>query len=140
MGLSLWLESQRASEQKTVLLDFGYTPEALLNNMEMVGVDPKKVEALVVSHGHFDHFGGLLGFLDKYRATLPAELKLYAGGEDNFCRRFQGAPGQLSEFGVLDRNALASRKVTTVLCETPSPSARLHHRQDQAQQRRKDPA
>src|SRR5258708_754924 len=89
-GLSLYLESQRASEQHTVLLDFGYTPEALLNNMELVGADPKKIEAMVVSHGHFDHYGGLLGFLDKYRAALPAELKLYAGGEDNFCRRFNG--------------------------------------------------
>jgi 7,8-dihydropterin-6-yl-methyl-4-(beta-D-ribofuranosyl)aminobenzene 5'-phosphate synthase len=118
-GLSLWLESQRASEQRTLLLDFGYTPEALLNNLDLVGVDPKKLDALVVSHGHFDHYGGLLGFLDKYRAALPAELKLYAGGEDNFCRRFNGAPGQLTEFGVLDRNALASRNVTTVLCETP---------------------
>ena len=118
-GLSLLLESQRASEQHTVMLDFGYTPEALLNNMELVGVDIKKIEALVVSHGHFDHYGGLLGFLDKHRAALPAELSLYAGGEDNFCRRFQGAPGQLAEFGVLDRKALASRNIRTVLAESP---------------------
>jgi 7,8-dihydropterin-6-yl-methyl-4-(beta-D-ribofuranosyl)aminobenzene 5'-phosphate synthase len=118
-GLSLYLESQRGSEQRTVLLDFGYTPEALLNNMELVGADPKKIEALVVSHGHFDHYGGLLGLLDKYRSALPADLTLYAGGEDNFCRRFQGAPGQLAEFGVLDRGALASRNVKTVLCENP---------------------
>jgi len=119
-GLSLLLESQRAAERRTVMLDFGYTPEALLNNMELVGVDAKKIEALIVSHGHFDHYGGLIGFLDKYRAALPADLTLYAGGEDNFCRRFQGAPGQLSEFGVLDRRELASRKIKTVLAENPA--------------------
>jgi 7,8-dihydropterin-6-yl-methyl-4-(beta-D-ribofuranosyl)aminobenzene 5'-phosphate synthase len=118
-GLSLFLESQAGGEQHTVMLDFGYTPEALLNNMELTGVDVKKIEALVVSHGHFDHYGGLLGFLDKHRGALPKELTLYAGGEDNFCRRFQGAPGQLAEFGVLDRKALASRNVKTVLCEAP---------------------
>ena len=101
------------------MVDFGYTPDALINNMEMVGADPKKIEALVVSHGHFDHYGGLLGMLDKYRSQLPADLTLYAGGEDNFCRRYSGPPGQLSEFGVLDRRELASRKVKTVLCETP---------------------
>ena len=71
------------------MLDFGYTPTALLNNLELLGADPKKVEALIVSHGHYDHFGGLIGFLDKFRNDLPADLTLYAGGEDNFCTRHQ---------------------------------------------------
>lgn len=119
-GLSLFLESQRGSEQRTVMLDFGYTAEAVINNMELVGADPKKIEALIVSHGHFDHYGGLIGFLDKYRSVLPAELTLYAGGEDNFCRRHQGPPGQLTEFGVLDRRELSSRRVKTVLAENPA--------------------
>lgn len=118
-GLSLVLESQRASEQRTVMLDFGYTPTVLLNNAELFGVDAKKIEALIVSHGHYDHFGGLIAFLDKYRSTLPRELTLYAGGEDNFCRRFTGTPGQLADFGALDRRELASRNIKTVLAESP---------------------
>ena len=126
-GLSLWLESQRATEQRTVMLDFGYTPTALLNNLEVVGTDPKKVEALIVSHGHYDHFGGLIGFLDKFRSDLPTDITLYAGGEDNFCTRHLvsggggqgGAPGQLSEWGTLDRRELAKRNVKTVLAENP---------------------
>ena len=127
-GLSLWLESQRATEQRSVMLDFGYTPTALLNNVDLLGVDPGKLEALIVSHGHYDHFGGLLGFLDKYRDILPGNLTLYAGGEDNFCTRHQilavqgvpqqGEPG-LSQWGTLDRRELASRNVKTVLAETP---------------------
>lgn len=118
-GLSLLLESQRGGEQQTAMLDFGYTPDALINNMELCGVDAKKIEALIVSHGHFDHYGGLLGFLDKYRGALPAELTLYAGGEDNFCRRYTGTPQQLTDFGALDRRELAAHKVKTVLAENP---------------------
>jgi 7,8-dihydropterin-6-yl-methyl-4-(beta-D-ribofuranosyl)aminobenzene 5'-phosphate synthase len=127
-GLSLWLESQRADEQRTLMLDFGYTPTALLNNLELLRADPKKVEALIVSHGHYDHFGGLIGFLDKFRNDLPADLTLYAGGEDNFCTRHQvsgpqggqgGATGQLSEWGTLDRRELAKRDVKAVLAENP---------------------
>ena len=50
----------------------------------------------------------------------PAEVKLYAGGEDNFCHRLIGAQGQLTDFGSLDRRALAARKIATVLCEHPT--------------------
>jgi 7,8-dihydropterin-6-yl-methyl-4-(beta-D-ribofuranosyl)aminobenzene 5'-phosphate synthase len=128
-GLSLFVESQRAAEQRSIMLDFGYTPTALLNNAELLGVDPKKIDALVVSHGHYDHFGGLIGFLDKFRSLMQADLTLYAGGEDNFCTRHQvlavqgmpvqGEPG-LSQWGTLDRRELAARNVKTVLAETPA--------------------
>ncbi len=128
-GLSLYLESQRAAEQRTFMLDFGYTPQALLNNAELLGVDPKRVEALIVSHGHYDHFGGLIGFLDKYRSEMRPDLTLYTGGEDNFCTRHQvlavqGMPVQgepsLSQWGTLDRRELGSRNVKIVLAESPT--------------------
>ncbi|HEX4586001.1 MAG TPA: MBL fold metallo-hydrolase [Burkholderiaceae bacterium] len=120
-GLSLYIQSQRGDEQKTVMLDYGYSPEALLNNIDLVKADPGKVTALIVSHGHFDHYGGLIGFLDKYRDKLPANVKLYAGGEDNFCHRvIPGGSSQFTDFGTLDRRELAARKVTTVLCEAPT--------------------
>ncbi|MDR7038946.1 7,8-dihydropterin-6-yl-methyl-4-(beta-D-ribofuranosyl)aminobenzene 5'-phosphate synthase [Methylobacterium sp. BE186] len=120
--MSLFLESQRADEARTILLDFGYSPEALLNNIEILKVDPTKVDALIVSHGHHDHYGGLTGFLDRYRAVLAPDLKLYAGGEDNFCHRLSpaGVQGQFTDFGQLDRRDLAAQKVRTVLCETPT--------------------
>jgi 7,8-dihydropterin-6-yl-methyl-4-(beta-D-ribofuranosyl)aminobenzene 5'-phosphate synthase len=120
-GLSLYIQSQRGDEQRTLMLDYGYSPDALLNNIAITKVDAAKVNALIVSHGHFDHWGGLMGFLDKYRDKLPTDLKLYAGGEDNFCHRVQPiGNGQFSDFGTLDRRELAARKVTTVLCETPT--------------------
>lgn len=119
-GLSLYIQSQRGNEQRTIMLDFGYTPEALINNIELTGADPSKIDALVVSHGHFDHYGGLIGFLQKYRNALPADVKLYAGGEDNFCKRYSGAPGGLTESGVLDRRELVANKVSVVLAESPT--------------------
>jgi 7,8-dihydropterin-6-yl-methyl-4-(beta-D-ribofuranosyl)aminobenzene 5'-phosphate synthase len=121
-GLSLYIESQRAAEARTLMLDYGYTAEALINNLELTGADPRKIDTLILSHGHQDHFGGLIGFLDKYRDVLPADLTLYCGGEDNFCRRYNrtGTPGELASYGVLDRREIASRRIKVVLCENPT--------------------
>jgi 7,8-dihydropterin-6-yl-methyl-4-(beta-D-ribofuranosyl)aminobenzene 5'-phosphate synthase len=121
-GLSLFLESLKGGETRTLMLDYAYTPEALLNNIDIIGVEPRKLDALIVSHGHFDHYGGLIGFLDKYRGVLPADVKLYAGGEDNFCHRVQptATPGEFSDFGYLDRRALTAHDVGIVLCENPT--------------------
>ncbi len=121
-GLSLFAESKAGDDARAILLDFGYSPEALLNNIEILKVDPTQVDALIVSHGHHDHYGGLTGFLDRYRDRLPPELKLYAGGEDNFCHRLSpsGVQGQFTDFGQLDRRELTARRISTVLCEAPT--------------------
>jgi 7,8-dihydropterin-6-yl-methyl-4-(beta-D-ribofuranosyl)aminobenzene 5'-phosphate synthase len=119
-GLSLLLEPQRGDEKRTFLLDYGWTPEVINDNMELLKVDTSKIETLILSHGHFDHWGGLLGFLAKHRKDLPADLTMYAGGEDNFCQRYARAgQGELSDFGMLDRRDLAKQNVKLVLCESP---------------------
>jgi 7,8-dihydropterin-6-yl-methyl-4-(beta-D-ribofuranosyl)aminobenzene 5'-phosphate synthase len=121
-GLSLALESRIGGDTRHMMLDYGYTPDALMNNMEIMEVDPAKMRALIMSHGHFDHFGGLVAFLEKHRAKLPAQLTLYAGGEDNFCNRrtASGAPGHFADWGVLDRRELERLKVKIVMCEQPT--------------------
>ena len=121
-GLAMAVESRKGAETRHMLLDFGWTPQALLNNMEMIGVDGARAQALIVSHGHYDHFGGLIGYLEKHRAQLPADLTLYVGGEDVFCRRKRsGAPGgHLTDSGYLDRRELDRLRVRVVTCEKPT--------------------
>jgi 7,8-dihydropterin-6-yl-methyl-4-(beta-D-ribofuranosyl)aminobenzene 5'-phosphate synthase len=119
-GLSLLLEPQRGDEKRTFLLDYGWTPEVINGNMDLLKVDASKIDTLILSHGHFDHWGGLSGFLDKHRKDLPADITMYAGGEDNFCQRYARAgQGELSDFGMLDRRDIAKQNVKLVLCESP---------------------
>jgi 7,8-dihydropterin-6-yl-methyl-4-(beta-D-ribofuranosyl)aminobenzene 5'-phosphate synthase len=121
-GLSLALESKAGGETRNVLFDFGYTPETLLNNMELLKVDPAKFDAMTLSHGHFDHLGGLVGFLKAKRAALRPDIRLYAGGEDNFCERKRpsGAAGHFADGGYLDRREVTGQRVGILLCDKPT--------------------
>ena len=119
-GLALHIESTKGSESRRFLLDYGFTPDVYLNNLELLKIDPAAVDALILSHGHLDHWGGLIGFLDARREVMRKNLRLYTGGEDDFCHRFGRAPdGGFVDFGVLDRGKLNALNVELVLSETP---------------------
>jgi 7,8-dihydropterin-6-yl-methyl-4-(beta-D-ribofuranosyl)aminobenzene 5'-phosphate synthase len=119
-GLSLHIESVRGDETRQVLLDFGYTPEALLNNLMLTGIDASKLDALALSHGHFDHFGGLAGFLLAHKGKLKPGLPFYVGSEETFCTRELNVPGEAGSFGALDREAIRNAGLTVTFAERPS--------------------
>lgn len=58
-GLCIYIEY----DGKTVLLDTGGT-NLFLTNMEKLGLDIKAVDYCVMSHGHYDHTGGMRGFFE----------------------------------------------------------------------------
>jgi len=119
-GLSMHVESQRGAETRNVLIDFGFTSDALVNNANLVGIDPAVLDALVLSHGHYDHFGGLAGFLRQSNGKLKGKLPIYVGGEEAFCSREWTGPPVRADFGVLDRKALESANLAVTYAEGPA--------------------
>lgn len=117
-GLSLHLDSERAGAKAQYLLDFGYTPEVLNRNVDLLGIDPAKLDGLILSHGHRDHYGGLEGFVAEHRGQMRDGMTLYTGGEGNFRERWQPRKGHEPEsWGALDREALHSHHVEVACCE-----------------------
>lgn len=119
-GLALHIESKKGDETKRYLLDYGFTSDVYLNNLDLMKIDPATVDAMILSHGHFDHWGGLIGFLEARRSRMRKDLRLYTGGEDNFCHRVSRNPdGTFSDFHMIDRGKLKSLEVEPVLSEEP---------------------
>ena len=116
-GLSMHAEFCRGNEVRNILIDFGYTPEALLNNMSILKIDASIFDALVLSHGHYDHFGGMVGFVSANRSKLKKSLPLFVGGEDCFCTRTTGNGAQ---YGSLDRNAIIDANLSLMMAEGPA--------------------
>ena len=120
-GLSLHLESETRGARTQYLLDFGFTPEVLNRNFDLLGVDPAKLNGLILSHGHRDHYGGLVGFVNQHRTRMRGDLALYIGGETIFREKWlpdrDGKEG--ASWGALDRTALTAQNVVPTCCDTP---------------------
>ena len=64
-GLSLLIET----DTKTILFDMGQT-DLFAKNAQTLGIDLAAVDLCVLSHGHYDHGGGLAAFLSR-NETAP---------------------------------------------------------------------
>jgi len=63
-----------ASDEKKVLLDAGMNGKKLLHNMKLLRIEPNSIDALVLSHGHLDHTGGLKALLENRSIENPLEI------------------------------------------------------------------
>ena len=117
-GLSLHLKLARSGEKHQYLLDFGYTPEIVNRNFDLLGIAPEKLDGLILSHSHRDHYGGLVGFVERYRNRMRGDLKLYTGGDLTFREKWnRGREGEPPvSMGTLDGAALWAAHVETVCC------------------------
>jgi len=117
-GLSLHLESEAAGDKHQYLVDFGYTPEILLRNFDLLGIETENLDGLILSHSHRDHYGGLVGFVGAQRPRLRQDVKLYIGGNLTFREKWSGSrDSEPVSMGALDGPALATARIEAVGCD-----------------------
>jgi 7,8-dihydropterin-6-yl-methyl-4-(beta-D-ribofuranosyl)aminobenzene 5'-phosphate synthase len=71
-GFSMIIRYFREDKASCVLFDTGGSPEVIVENAERMGISLSEVECIVLSHGHYDHFGGLVSAVKAVnKAALP---------------------------------------------------------------------
>ena len=71
-GLSLYIEV----DDKNILLDTGESGK-FIDNAKKLDIDLKNLDYVILSHGHYDHSGGLIRLIEE----INPDIKLYIGSE-----------------------------------------------------------
>jgi 7,8-dihydropterin-6-yl-methyl-4-(beta-D-ribofuranosyl)aminobenzene 5'-phosphate synthase len=71
-GFAMLVTIHQGEQRSHVVFDTGMSPHGMTANMRRLGIDPKDVELVILSHGHFDHTTGLDGFIGAVgRPNIP---------------------------------------------------------------------
>ena len=116
-GFSALVSVRRGERSHTLLFDTGISPDGMAGNMERLGIDAGAIEAIILSHGHFDHAGGLDGLARlRRRSGLPITLHPLV-----WTRRRLAVPGRPPfELPTLSRHGIEGEGFTVVERREPS--------------------
>lgn len=95
-----------ATPQGNILLDTGQ--KSLMDNLQTLQISPEKIDKLVLSHGHYDHSGGVADLL---AANRGAEIYLHSAAFE-------------------PRYAWDGKKSESVRMPLPDMNAVMHHKDD----------
>ena len=116
-GFSALVTVTKAGREHRFLFDAGTSPDGVAENMRRLDIDPGSIEAIVCSHGHFDHTGGIEGLIRVLgRANLPVLI------HPHFWRRRRVVlPGrEPMEIPTTSRRALAEAGFDVIEEQQPS--------------------
>jgi 7,8-dihydropterin-6-yl-methyl-4-(beta-D-ribofuranosyl)aminobenzene 5'-phosphate synthase len=88
----------------TFLFDTGVSENGVIHNADVYGIDLSKIDGIILSHGHFDHFTGLANILKRITSSRQAHnnnIDIFTH-PDAFLRRWAIFPdGKRAKFPVL---------------------------------------
>jgi 7,8-dihydropterin-6-yl-methyl-4-(beta-D-ribofuranosyl)aminobenzene 5'-phosphate synthase len=116
-GFAALVTVRRGDTETTLLFDTGLSPTAMVTNSDRLGVDLASVQGVVLSHGHFDHAGGLVGLAGRRGArALPMVVHPLI-----WTRRRLAVPGQeVLELPTLSKRALTGEGFEVIERREPS--------------------
>jgi 7,8-dihydropterin-6-yl-methyl-4-(beta-D-ribofuranosyl)aminobenzene 5'-phosphate synthase len=116
-GFSALVSVTAGGTTTSVLFDTGLSPDAMITNADRLGLDLSNLHAVVLSHGHFDHAGGLAGLAGR-RDTRSMPMVVHPLV---WTRRRLALPGASpEEWPTLSRRALTSEGFEVIERRQPS--------------------
>jgi 7,8-dihydropterin-6-yl-methyl-4-(beta-D-ribofuranosyl)aminobenzene 5'-phosphate synthase len=115
-GFSCYIRIFANGKEHDILLDTGLSCGCMLHNAGQLDINPAKAEAIVLSHGHFDHTGGLSSMLQ----TAGHQLPVVAHPDAFLSRRLQSKGKDPVNLPKLD--AIAIKQHGGDIIERPGPS------------------
>jgi 7,8-dihydropterin-6-yl-methyl-4-(beta-D-ribofuranosyl)aminobenzene 5'-phosphate synthase len=117
-GFSALVTVRRDATTTSLLFDTGLSPDAMVVNADRLGIDLLAVQGVILSHGHFDHAGGIAGLATRsgHGRSLPMVVHPMA-----WTRRRLAVPGaEPLEMPTLSRRALDAEGFALVERRQPS--------------------
>jgi 7,8-dihydropterin-6-yl-methyl-4-(beta-D-ribofuranosyl)aminobenzene 5'-phosphate synthase len=115
-GFAALVTTRRGTTSHTLLFDTGVSPNGLADNLERLSLDSSAIEAIILSHGHFDHAGGFAGLARlRRRHGLPLTVHPLV-----WTKRRIVFPGLQWELPALSRQSLEAEGFDVVERRQPS--------------------
>lgn len=119
-GISFLIEAYAGGTKRTILMEVGFSSGVLLHNMRVLGVDPKEIDGVLISHGHPDHCGTVSEVLEAIGRPVPVYMH-----DDAFCPRYLAlANGTIVgpyNYMILDKPTLVNHGALFVSQRNPMP-------------------
>jgi 7,8-dihydropterin-6-yl-methyl-4-(beta-D-ribofuranosyl)aminobenzene 5'-phosphate synthase len=125
-GFSALVTIPGSSESTTnsFLFDTGVSENGVVHNADIFGVDFGKIDGIILSHGHFDHFTGLVNIIKRILSSRQASMNSIDvfTHPDAFLKRWEIFPdGTRAKSPILDEQRLQQagakiHKNTDVTC------------------------
>lgn len=117
-GFSALVTIDTGENRRRILFDAGVSPNGVVENMRRLQLSPKDIEAMVMSHGHFDHTIGLDGLVNALGGTAHMPVLIHP---EFWSRRRIAVPGRTpNEIPSTSRSALLGAGFEIVEDRRPS--------------------
>jgi len=121
-GLAYHVETTVDGKPHAFLFDFGTQAQGVRRNLDFLNIDFRNVEAMALSHDHWDHEAAFIELMQAKRGELTRVVPLYVG-EGFFVGAYAKRPtGQVQTLSVLSRDEVEKLGVVRIVEVTgPTP-------------------